>query len=229
MQHDAEALRVLRGIALFAELDATQLAKILETAQRRELAAGEFLFMQGEGAEQFFWLESGLLKLYRVSPIGEEKIIEIVKAGQTFAEAIMFIGQRGRYPVNAQMIEGGRIWCFANASFHEVLRGSVDTCFRLLAGMSRRLHQHVNEIERLTLQTATERVINYLMQQGEPAANSAKVHLPVTKQTLAAQLSITPETLSRTFARLAKAGLIEINGNDIALLDIEGLRRKATL
>ncbi|MEW5757704.1 MAG: Crp/Fnr family transcriptional regulator [Pseudomonadota bacterium] len=229
MQHHAEAVQMLRRIALFAELDEAQLAKILETTQRRELTAGEFLFMQGEGAEQFFWLESGLLKLYRVSPIGEEKIIEIVRAGQTFAEAIMFMGQRSRYPVNAQMIEGGVIWCFANASFHEVLRGSVDTCFRLLAGMSRRLHQHVNEIERLTLQTATERVINYLMQQAEPSVNPANVHLPITKQTLAAQLSITPETLSRTFTRLAKAGLIEIRGNDIALLDVEGLRRKAML
>ncbi len=227
MKQGAEQLRMLRGIALFAELDEAQLEKILASAQHRELAAGEFLFMQGEGAEQFFWLESGLLKLYRVSPIGEEKIIEIVKGGQTFAEAIMFMGQRSRYPVNAQMIEDGCVWCFANASFHEVLRGSVDTCFRLLAGMSRRLHQHVNEIERLTLQTATERVINYLMQHAESVANTATVHLPITKQTLAAQLSITPETLSRTFARLAKAGLVEISGNDIALLDIEGLRRKA--
>lgn len=70
----------------------------------------------------------------------------------------MFTGKLSHYPVNAEMTEAGEIWCFSCNDFKVVLEGSMDTCFQLLASLSQRLRKHVNEIDRLTLQTATDRV-----------------------------------------------------------------------
>ena len=227
MDRDKAHIEALRSASLFIKLDDGQLQQILAHCERRTLEGGHNLFTQGDRADHFFWLRSGLLKLYRISPMGEEKIIEIVRPGQTFAEAIMFVGQPGRFPVNAQMIEAGEVWCFSSQTFIEILRGSVDTCFRLMAGLSQRLHQHVNEIDRLTLQTATDRVVNYLLQNR--SEGSDQIQLITAKQTLAAQLSIKPETLSRTFARLSKEGLIRIEGNQITLLDLAALQKRVEL
>jgi len=225
---DVLMIEALKANSLFSGLTDSQRAQLLETAQCRILSNDEILFLQGNPAQQFYWLESGLVKLFRSSATGEEKIIEIVRPGHTFAEAIMFMDrQQGRYPVSAQAIAAGKVWCFNNQQFLNLLRGSVDGCFRMLATMSQRLHHHVKEIDRLTLQTATERVINYLLQELPPeATEQGEVRLPIAKQTLAATLSIKPETFSRTLAKLSKEGLLEIAGNTIRLTNVQALRQR---
>jgi Mn-dependent DtxR family transcriptional regulator len=47
---------------------------------------------------------------------------------------------------------------------------------------------------------------------------SNSVHLFVSKNILASQLSIKPETLSRILKELSKQGLIEVNNSHILLL-----------
>ncbi len=224
MEWDKAHLKQLCSTSLFSGLNEQQLKQALKNTRIRKMKSGEKLFSKGESANYFFWLRVGLVKIYRLSPTGEEKVIEVAKPGQTFAEAIMFSGNSSHYHVNAEFIENGEVWCFSNQDFKNILRDSVETCFHLMTNMSRRLHKHVNEIDRLTLQTATHRVINYLLQNR--SANSNEIHLITSKQTLASQLSIKPETLSRTLSRLNKEGLIKTEGNVIKLLDHKALYEK---
>ena len=227
MDWDETSIARLRQSSLFAGLDERQLQQALANTRIKKGKSGEALFAQGDVADHFFWLRSGLIKLYRLSASGEEKIIEIVKPGQTFAEAIMFAGKPHNYHVGATFIEDGEAWAFSNSDFKEILAESVETCFRLMTNMSQRLHKHINEIDRLTLQTAADRVINYLLQNR--LENHDEVRLLTSKQTLAAHLSIKPETLSRTLGKLAKEGLIRTEGHRILLLDVDALRRKVEI
>lgn len=224
---DATHIKQLRNNSLFSGLDEVQFGQILNSAQVKPLANAERLFNKGDEVNHFFWLRSGLLKLYRLSPNGEEKVIEIIRPGQTFAEAILFSGKLSHYPVNAEMIEAGEVWCFCCNDFRAVLENSVETCFQLLASFSQRLHKHVNEIDRLTLQTATDRVINYLLQNKPEDSN--EVQLVTSKQTLASQLSVKPETLSRTLKKLTQEGLITANGNIIILQSPDALRARVEI
>ena len=229
MKWDPTHIKQLQNNSLFKGLSEAQLSQALANAQVREKKSGEALFSQGEPADRFFWLRTGLLKLYRLSPSGEEKIIEIIRPGQTFAEAIMFAGKPNHYHVGAQFIEHGEVWCFSNQDFKEILGHSVETCFRLMTSMSQRLHKHINEIDRLTLQTATDRVINYLLQNRLEHGDSNEVRLLTSKQTLAAHLSIKPETLSRTLGKLTREGLIKTDGHTIRLLDLKALHSRVAL
>ena len=54
-----------------------------------------------------------------------------------------------------------------------------------------------------------------------------RLHLVAPKNVIASRLGIQPETFSRVAARLMKDGLIRVQGQDIVLLDIEGLRARA--
>ena len=218
---DATHIKELRGNSLFSALDDAQLNQALKGVKIQSLASGETLVSRGEPAHSFFWVRSGLVKLYRLSPSGEEKVIEIIRPGQTFAEAILFSGKISHYPVNAEMLDAGEVWCISCDNFKAVLGNSVETCFQLLGSLSQRLHKHVNEIDRLTLQTATDRVITYLLQH--KPENSNEVQLLISKQTLASQLSIKPETLSRTLKKLTQEGLISAQGNVIVLQSPEKL------
>jgi CRP-like cAMP-binding protein len=97
----------------------------------------------------------------------------------------------------------------------------------MLAGLSIRMHQLVQDIEMLSLQSCTQRFIGYILQISADDADDAdadSITLPASKTTIASLLNLTPETLSRTMTKLQQAGLIEVNGKDIVISNIAKLR-----
>jgi CRP-like cAMP-binding protein len=214
----------LRDNHLFRSLSDEQMEQLSAATTLKSLDPGEHLFEAGSRADEFYLLASGQIKLYRLSPAGQEKVIEIIRPGQTFAEALMFL-DIPTYPVNAQALAPASLYAIKNRVFLDILRGSVDTCFHVMADISMRLKHHLNEIDALTLQNATLRVVNYLGQlipSGESEA--AEITLPAAKNIIASRLSITPETLSRILNVLSSRGLIAVEGLHIRVHDVDGLR-----
>jgi len=204
MKHASLSPADLHSVYLFAGLDEVQLQAMLETAYSIELAPREVLFEAGQPAKHFYLLRSGQIKLFALSDTGDEKVVEIIYPGETFAEAITFMTQHN-YPVSAE--------------------DSRETCMRLMADMSRRLRQRIAEINNLTLHNATYRLVVYLLEQIPPGVvELPEIHLGTPKSVIASRLSIQPETFSRILSKLARQGLIRVHQNDITLLDVEGLR-----
>jgi len=134
----------LRKGLLFSHLGEEQLQRVAKGARRVTLTEGESLFEQGERADRFYLLLRGQVKLYRLSPAGNEKVIEVVTPGSTFAEALMFL-DRPHYPVGAQALSAAELISVDAHDFAAMLRGSVDTCFLLLGDMSQRLRGLLRE------------------------------------------------------------------------------------
>lgn len=219
----------LRRCYLFAALDDAQLRSVMASMQDVRLDEGRILFEHGQPADHFFLLLDGQIKLYRLSEEGDEKVIEIVRPGQTFAEAVMFMSGRV-YPVNADALTNCRLLAFSNAAVKDVLRNSVDTCFKLMGDMSARLHRLLNEIDSLTLHNATYRLVSYLLSElPQNVLQSPEIVLTTPKHIIASRLSIKPETFSRILTRLQRDGLIVVRGNSIVLADLERLRKETEL
>lgn len=226
MGKSSQYATALRDAYLFAELSDEQLDALCDGMQELHLTTGEGLFRHGQPAERFFYVQQGLIKLFRLSPDGGEKIIELIRPGETFAEAVMFMGTQGRYPVSAAAVADTHLFAFSQKTFLNLLRGSPDTCFGLMASMSRRLHMLVNQIDSLTLQNATFRLVAYLLEQIPPGVKTSPgVQLTTPKNAIASRLAIQPETLSRILARLRDGGFIDVQGPHVTIRDIDALRR----
>lgn len=222
---ESVAAAELTGIYLFAGFDEAQRQVMARATRRVALAEGERLFDMGQPVERFFYLRRGQVKLFRLSAEGDEKVIEIVRPGQTFAEAAMFMEARQGYPVSAEAIVPSELLAFESGVMLDLLRQSTGACFKLMAAMSQRLRKQINEVDRLTLHNATYRLVTYLLQQvPEGVMESPEVQLTTPKNVIASRLSIKPETFSRILARLARQGLIETHGANIVLRDVAGLR-----
>lgn len=214
----------LRQIYLFAGLSDEQLKSTLESSHALHLKQKQILFEAGQPAENFYLLRSGQIKLYCLSAEGDEKVIEIIRPGETFAEAITFM-KKYDYPVSAEAIMDSELCSFDLLAFRKLLEDSTDTSFRLMADMSRRLRMRINEINNLTLHNATYRLVVYLLEQiPEGAIEMSEIHLGTPKSIIASRLSIKPETFSRILLKLVQRGLISVEGNDIRILDVNGLR-----
>ncbi len=218
---DAELLRNY----LFSGLGNEQFARVKHNMHTLHLDEGQQLFGHGQKAERFFMVHSGQIKLFRLSIDGVEKVIDIVQPGQTFAEAVMFMKSQN-YPVSAQAITACEVLSFDSRDYIQSLRASVDTCFHLLGDMSMRLHMLLNDIDQLTLQNATYRLISYLAKQVTEGGTSAKVEIELStpKNIIASRLSIQPETFSRILKNLTKDGIISVHGKHVEIHDVQRLK-----
>ena len=213
----------LRRHPLFGGLDDEQLARLMKTAQVIRLEEHQHLFQSQQTARQFFMVRSGTVRLYLSAPDGTEKVIHLITAGETFAEAITFMDSQ-TYPVNASALNACEVLAFSNDTFRAILRDSTDTCFRLMADMSTWLKRQLADIDALTLQNATLRFTNYLLHQAPAgAAHAVTIKLGAPKQVIASRLSIKPESLSRILRNLQQEGYITVEDNLIHIKDISAL------
>ncbi|GJL81337.1 MAG: transcriptional regulator [marine bacterium B5-7] len=213
---------------LFRRLAVPQLERVAERAVRVHLNEGETLFEQQDPADRFYLLLSGQIKLYRLSAEGDEKVIEVINPGATFAEALMFL-EKPTFPVGAQALKPSDLVSIDARDFIDMLRDSVDTCLLLAADLSQRLHGLLREINDLSLNSGTCRVASYFLNLSDTHSTDEadEFDLGLPKQVLASRLSIKPETLSRIFRSLVNAGLITMRGNHVRILDRASLSHLA--
>ena len=79
-----------------------ELERLATGCQMRRLSRGEMVFRVGEPCGEFHVAVTGQVKLFALSPAGQEKVIELIGPGQSFAEALMFTDQP--YIINAQTL-----------------------------------------------------------------------------------------------------------------------------
>ncbi len=218
-------LKEMRQSILLNRMDDSQFARIVDTCRVLQLDDSDTLFEQGSHLTYVYLVISGGIKLQRLAPSGDEKVLDIVQPGKTFAEAALFVGD-SLYPVSAVAISPTAVVGFEAETYLQLLQESNELCINLLGNFSNRLKWMVNEVERLTLHNATFRLVEYLLSQiSEKELHYTSLSLTVPKRVIASLLSMKPETLSRTLKELSNSGLLRLKGTQIELLDIDRLRQ----
>ncbi len=217
--------RYLSLLPLFTDLNRPELERLALGCQLRRLSRGDTVFRVGEACEEFHVTVTGQVKLYALSPAGQEKVIELVGPGNSFAEALMFTGKP--YIVNAQALTDTLLLTVKKEAVVGEIERDPRFAMRMLAGISRRLHGLVHDVEAYALHSGMQRVIGYLLrdQVVEDCATGEVVivSLPVSKATIASRLSLTPEYFSRVLHELEAAGLVRIDKRDVHILDPKSL------
>lgn len=208
--------RYLANLPLFEEIAPADLQRLAQGCRLRNFSRGENIFSVGMPCEEFHVTITGQVKLFALSPSGQEKVIELAGPGISFAEALVFTGKP--YIINAQALSESIVLSVGKAAVVREIEDDPRFAMRMLAGISRRLHGLVHDVQAYSLHNGMQRVIDYLLHPLEesPATSSAlKVSLPVSKATIASRLSITPEYFSRVLHELESAGLIRVDKREI--------------
>ena len=213
----------LSGIPLFEGLPPSDLKALKAISVGKKFNKDETIFAEGDPGHGFYVIEAGVVKIYKSSLDGKEKILHIFGPREPFGEVAVFTGKP--FPANARAIAPCRLHYFPRKDFIRLVADNPSLCLNLLAVLSMRLRQFAYQIEHLSLKETPARLAAYLLYLAEEQKNPRKVVLTISKGQLASLLGTTPETLSRVFARMSKGELIEISGRRIGLTSPEGLRR----
>jgi CRP-like cAMP-binding protein len=216
----------LRNLPLFRELAEEEIDRVAAGTRELRVKRSDVLFRKGDSSRGFHIVVYGQVKLLFVTEQGVEKVIEIMGPGQSFGEAIMFMDKP--YPVAAEALVDSMLLHVSRDVVFEEIDRDAQFARRMIAGLSRRLHHLISDVEFYSLRSATQRVIGYLLradtEQGEQAGFSAVVMLPASKAVIASRLNITPEHFSRILHELTEAGLIEVAGRSVRVPDMDRLK-----
>lgn len=212
---------LLSHAPLFRDLSREELARIAAGTTQHAYERNRILFQRGDDCTGFHIVAYGMVKLAIGTPAGAEKVVEILGAGRSFGEAVMFTGKP--YLVTATTLADTLLLHVSRDVLLREIDQEPQLARRMLAGLSMRLHMLVKDVEALTLHSAMQRVIGYLAMLGE-GTEPARVTLPAQKALVASRLNLTPEYFSRILHDLAAEGLVRIDGRDIEILDFDALR-----
>ena len=209
----------LRSCQLFAGLPAPELDQIVGLSSLKSLERGEYLFRQGDVSHGFYIVQKGAINVHRVSATGNEQIIHVFRAGESFAEGTL--ATELGYPADARAVESSQVLQVQKAGFLALLKRQPELALRMLGSMSLHLRVLVGQLEDLTLKDVETRLANWLVKRCPNPANNRPVNieLAMTKRVLAAELGTVSETFSRTLAKFREQRLIAVKGKTITVLD----------
>lgn len=216
-----EETRIARRSVLLSSAPDAVIDKVLAEARVRAYGRGETIFLQGEPASAIHIVAEGWVKLYRVAPNGAEAVVGVFTKGRSFGEAVAF--RHGTYPVAAEAVTDCRLIRIEADSVLRQIRESPETAISILSATFVHLNSLVAQVETLKARTGAERVAEFLLDLAQCPAGPCEVTLPYDKALIAGRLGMTPESLSRAFARLRQHG-VTIRQNLARIEDVATLR-----
>lgn len=223
-KRSGELSDVLRKVPLFNKVEKAELVHMAQWVREFRLDRGEILFQKGDIPHGFYILIEGRITLAFPSEQGAERILEVIKPGETFGEALMFLRQP--YPIFSQATVDSLLLDIPEDAIDTLLDKDCHLAKRMLAGISIRLHELISTLEACSMRSSAQRVACMLF-HAAPAkgAQEYDVQLPAAKHVIASQLNLTPETFSRVLHVLTEAGMIEVSGRVIKVLNADALRK----
>ena len=225
MDSTTSAAEILRRVPIFSELTDTELRFLSERAVPRKYESGEQLFSEGDPCAGLYVIESGNVRIFKSSAGGREQVLAIDGPGSSVAELPVFDG--GKYPASAAAVNELAVLFVSRQDFHSLCLVHPEVALKVLRIVGKRLRGLVAIIEELSFTTVRSRLISLLLKLAREQARSGgpvTITLPSTNQELAAHIGTVRELVSRNMSRLQAEGLIKIEGREVTIPNLQGLR-----
>jgi CRP-like cAMP-binding protein len=213
----------LARLPLFRDLPSDVIGRLAAATARRELRRGEHLFREGEPSTGVHAVVYGRVELSHRGPDGRDRVVDIVGAGRSFGEPVMFLEKP--YIVAAKALADSLILTVSKDAVFAELARSERFAARMIGALAQRAEALVRELQHNAIGTGAHRFVGWLLRQPMRAAESgAIVVLSEPKRVLAARLKLSAEHFSRVLRELVAGNLIAVRGREIVVPDVAQLR-----
>jgi CRP/FNR family transcriptional regulator, transcriptional activator FtrB len=206
---------------IYQKLGAAVAGRLVRDCPVRELPKNAVLTRQGEDSEYVHLILSGRVSLIAECCDGEATVVTTFGSGEIFVSAAAIL--QLPYLVTARANVPSRIVLIPSTRFRQALEtehGLALMMVEILARHWRLLVEHLREIK---LHTAVERLASYLVRHCSADAGSASFQLIDDRKTIAGELGMSSECLSRTFQQLRNCG-VRASGSRIEIADVRRLQ-----
>lgn len=207
----------------------TEIVDFLLARQRpRIYEPGEILFSQGDPANEFYYLLSGLSLTYTIFEDGRERNILISWPDRIFGASTFFEGVPRR--ASAIAIKRCQVLTISQSLYRECCNAFPDFQEFILQEVSRDLGTLFEELADSSMLNSEIRVARFFCRRfahGQHSGPDDRPELPYTQEFIANVLGMSRMSVSKAVSNLASKGWISTNYGSICVLDCEALRRFA--
>ena len=216
----------VRPLGICAALDRAELRELDHLGRRVHFTSRETVFAQEELTTSFYNVLEGVIRLYKLLPDGRRQIVGFALPGD-----FLGIATSASYGFSADAVGSVAVCRFSRASFVRFIQDKPHFLRRINELVVRELSQAQDHIVLLGRRSAEEKVASFLIGWRDRLARSGgatnTVPLPMGRQDIADFLGLTIETVSRTFTKLERDGLIEIMPGGVCLVKLERIEALA--
>ncbi|MDA9556115.1 fumarate/nitrate reduction transcriptional regulator Fnr [Vibrio sp.] len=193
--------------------------------RKRPFQKGQFIFNAGQKLSSLYAVRSGSFKSYIVTEDGSEKITGFHLAGDLIGfDAI----NDEEHPSFAIALETSMI-CEIPYDTLELLSGQIPKLrHQLFRLMSNEIKSDQELFLLLSSKTAEERMATFIhslsVRFQQRGLSNTHFRLPMTRTDMGNYLGLTVETVSRLISKFHKLHIINVNGKEIEIKDLEQLK-----
>lgn len=214
MNKQQETKMCILNVPIFQNLSQNEQDAVCLIASHKKIVKGSFIFSPGDVIDSLFVVHQGKVKISKFNEEGKEQVLRVLEPGDFFGETAIF--NQELMTSTAEVVEDAVICLIEKEQFKNLIVDSPELSFKMMSELSKRLVKAEDLIENTTIQKAIYRVAHLLVQ----LEKNSIVKFKLTKQTMALQIGLTPETFSRKLKELAFLGYIKIIDNKtIKILD----------
>jgi CRP-like cAMP-binding protein len=225
-QQMAEALR---RVPLFSSLTPEQIGELTRFARRRRYARDEVVFYQGDRGDTFYVILQGQVKVSVSSADGQEAILVMLDAGESFGELALLDDQPRSATIEAT--RPTEVLSLRKDDFHRLLRQFPEIAIGLLRVMTKRLRDTDQLVQDAAFLDVAERLAKKLLALTEVHGRQlpdGSVHLDVqlTQQDLAAMIGATRESVNKQLGAFRDRDILAVDRQRISVLKPDSLRER---
>ncbi|HWR37890.1 MAG TPA: Crp/Fnr family transcriptional regulator [Patescibacteria group bacterium] len=216
----------LRHIPVFEDLKPEDLDVINQVTAERNVRKNATVFNEGENGEGFHYVKTGKIKIIKLSADGREHIVNILGAGEVFAEVLLF--NQGAYPATAVAMEDSCVGVIRNSELEKVILHYPQIALHIIKVMSKKLLYIQTKVKTMAFSDSYAKIAQTLEslaeQYGRKTERGIEVDMDITRQDIANMVGATRETVSRVFSIMKKDKVLDADERKIIVLDMDSLR-----
>ncbi|BBB89629.1 MAG TPA: Crp/Fnr family transcriptional regulator [Methylomusa anaerophila] len=202
-----------------------EIAEFKALAYPMQVKAGYVLYSEGDYSNYIYFIETGHVKLYKSTSLGEIITLSIRKPGDVIGIAGVLTG---RYRcVFAETIDICKIWRMKGESFIELLYARPRFAVRVAALLGKRLCDAEIAIANLTSMEVDRRLAWLLKDLAATASNpdgeKLRIAVKLTHQDIASMIGTCRQTVTTALGRLKEDGIINVGKRYIEIIDLNKL------
>jgi CRP-like cAMP-binding protein len=193
---------------------------------------GQMILRADEVPTNVFYIIRGFVKIYSVTPTGEEKLLIIYKAGEIFPLVTTITQVENRWYDEA--LTDCELFRVARTDFLDYLKNNPDTLFEVTNQMSSVLRIFSRRIDILEVMKAYPRIMADILFLAEDfgerqSDGTILINIPITHRDIASRSAVTRETASRELSKLERKRLIIYKNHRIIIKNLEKLKEELEL
>jgi len=165
------------------------------------------ILLEGARGDGFYYVRSGLIKVYRTSVAGREQVLRLLGAGETFNDVPALDG--GSNPASAAAMERSLVYVLGQEQLHRLVQEHPEVADAAIKRLALALRGLVSVVGDLSFLHVKARLAKALIEQEEAIAEGRRTRY-CTQLELAAIIGTTREIVARALAAFEALGAVEI-------------------